>query len=145
MEIGSWAEIIGAFCTIITIIISARQFYKQNRLNFYEQYTERNMQIMKEMPTYILYKNDNDKIEDDNKEYFRKNVFLYFDLCSEEYYLSQTGNLDEQVWNDWKDGMKDFFERRLVNEQLQEIVIIYNDAYSDFIDFLKYELLIKNI
>lgn len=144
-------EFCSVFVAIIGLIIAAIHFYRQNRLTFYAQYTKRNMEIMKEMPSCVLYKEDkkledNKKKEDEDKyEKFKVNVFLYFDLCSEEYYLHRNKYIEEKVWNDWKEGMADFFNRLSVNKQLQEIVKEHKDAYPDFIDFLKYELQIKNL
>lgn len=106
------------------------------------------MEIMKNMPSCVLYNRNKEleKKEDEDKyEKFKVNVFLYFDLCSEEYYLHQNKYIEEKVWNDWKEGMAGFFNRLSVNKQLHEIVKEHKDAYPDFIDFLKYELQIKNL
>ncbi|GEM_PF-6498852 len=139
------AEIGTLFVTIIGLIVAGRQFYQQHRLSFYEHYTERNMMIMDEMPSFVLYKKDKVTLSKEDEEKWRVSIFLYFDLCSEEYYLHQTKYIEDKVWNDWKDGMADFFNRDGVNEILQEIVEQYRESYRDFIDFLKYELQIKNL
>lgn len=142
------------FLTLITaiigLVVAGIHFYRQNRLTFYEKYTDRNMEIMKNMPSCVLYNGnkelEKEKKEDEDKyEKFKVNVFLYFDLCSEEYYLHQNKYIEEKVWNDWKEGMAGFFNRLSVNKQLQEIVKEHKEAYPDFIDFLKYELQIKNL
>lgn len=137
-------ELCSVFVAIIGLVIAAIHFYRQNRLTFYAKYTQRNMEIMKNMPCCVLYHEDCAE-EDIDLEAFRVQVFLYFDLCSEEYYLHQHKYIEEKVWNDWKDGMKDFFNRSLVNKQLQDITIAYKESYPDFIDFLKYELQIKKL
>lgn len=146
-------ELCSVLVTIIGLVVAGIHFYRQNRLTFYAQYTERNMEIMKDMPSCVLYEKDKElednetkkKENEDKYENFKVNVFLYFDLCSEEYYLHKNKYIEEKVWNDWKDGMADFFNRLSVNKQLQEIVKEHKDAYPDFIDFLKYELQIKNL
>jgi len=133
---------IGTFLVaLIGLIVAGRRFYRQNSLTLYATYTKRCAEIMNEMPVEILY-NEN-SIGDYEK--FKKCIFLYFDLCSEEYFLYQQGHIESYVWNEWKEGMKAFFEKVSVNTQLLVIKDKYKDAYPDFIDFLKYELQIKNL
>lgn len=30
---------------------------------------------------------------------------VYFDLCSEEFYLYKDGLIDKRVWNEWEEGI----------------------------------------
>ena len=59
---------------------------------------------------------------------------LYFDLCSEEYYLHEKGYIPQKVWNLWTEGMqmivnnKDFLIAWKICSQY------YNDDFCHFID-----------
>lgn len=130
---------------IIGLIVAGRRFYTQNRLDFYEKYTKRCSDIMAKLPLASFMNMNATFISREEFANFQKNFILYFDLCSEEYYLAQNGYIDQKVWNEWREGMAGFFNRDVNNVLLQEIVIRYKDAYPDFIDFLKYELQIKNL
>lgn len=72
---------------------------KQYQLQFFAEYTKRYQDIILRMPdnmdTSSIYNRDVDI-------YMR----LYFDLCSEEYYLHTKGVIDEHVWELWTDGIK---------------------------------------
>ena len=69
---------------------------EERKFLFFSEYTRRYHDIM----LHILSK-------DGNKDAY---LHLYFDLCSEEYYLHEQGCLPEDVWNMWCDGMRHFMK-----------------------------------
>ena len=79
--------------SVISIIIAVRLHHLQQQWNFFTEYTRRYHEIM-----VHLYDNNNTH----HTEYYR----LYFDLCSEEYYLHQNKYIPNKVWRSWTDGMR---------------------------------------
>lgn len=92
--------------SIISIYIAVRtsKQYKLLAINlakehtqfqFFAEYTKRYQELM-----IRLYKG---KSSSEEKEIFYQ---LYFDLCSEEFYLNEKGAIPKDVWQLWKEGIK---------------------------------------
>jgi hypothetical protein len=43
-------------------------------------------------------------------------LFIYFNLCAEEYFFYRAGYIDDRVWESWDRGMKVFFEHPRIKE-----------------------------
>lgn len=65
---------------------------KRHRTLMFTEYTKRFQEII-----LHLYS------DPQNKSAYHR---LYFDLCSEEYYLKSTKQLPDNIWNKWVYGMK---------------------------------------
>ena len=65
-------------------------------------------------------------------------IKLYFDLCSEEFYLNQCDCLPEEVWNMWLDGMRIVTKNKAFHEMWKTNSQFYND---DFVGFFTYNVL----
>ena len=100
---------------IITIIVSScwskkaleatrKQAKEQYKFQFFAEYTKRYQNLILKMPdnlnTSSIYNKDVDI-------YMR----LYFDLCSEEYYLHRKGVIDDFVWGLWTEGIQTAMKR----------------------------------
>jgi len=53
------------------------------------------------------YKNLDSGKRDTIMRYMR----IYFDLCSEEFFLCKNKYLDEKVWKEWEEGMDTLFNK----------------------------------
>lgn len=95
---------------LITIFVSSywsakaiketqKQAKRQYEFQFFAEYTRRYQDIILHMP-------DNDK-----DPRWLKYVQLYFDLCSEEFYLHEEGLISNRVWQLWVEGMQDILKR----------------------------------
>lgn len=61
---------------------------------------------------------------------------VYFDLCSEEYFLHIKGHLDNEAWNEWEKGMEDAFKKRAFKEAwtiITEKSIFYHE-FKQFVE-----------
>lgn len=112
------------FITILVLLCLHRRQYNQmerqlqnqnNQLkqNFFAEYTKRYQEIILHFPENInessfLYENLKGKrIQNQTMRYMR----VYFDLCSEEFFLYKHGHLDPEVWKEWEAGMKFAFKK----------------------------------
>ena len=72
---------------------------QQFQFQFFAEYTKRYQDLMLSMPKDL-----------DTSSIFNKDVDtymrLYFDLCSEEYYLHSQGVIDDFIWGLWTEGIK---------------------------------------
>ena len=121
--------LVAVAAVIVTLIINQKQtkiLNNQLRSNFFSDYTKRYQEIMLHIPDEILSDTyDYSKLDSETKCYLR----AYIDLCSEEYYLKINNNIDEYVWENWKDGIKYAFKRPVIREAWNQF---NKENYPDF-------------
>ena len=78
--------------SFISIYLTVDTNRKQNQLYVFSEYTKRHQEII-----LNLYRDPS------NKEAYHR---LYFDLCSEEYYLHSKKLISDDIWERWVYGMK---------------------------------------
>lgn len=106
-----------------TIIFNQYNENKRHKLQFFAEYTRRYQDIILRMP------------EDPSDPQFLKYMQLYFDLCSEEFYLYKKGLIDKNVWDLWVDGMALTMKKRSFKTAWQShLAQHYND--DDFLHFI---------
>lgn len=153
---------IAAILTLITIIIIVINNYRQykqmkeqlkiqneqlkaqneqTKHNFFADYTKRYQDIILNFPENI---NEDDfklkKLKSDAYEQTMRYMRVYFDLCSEEYFLYKKKFLDKDVWREWKEGMEVAFNKPAFN-QAWKIVTEKSIFYKDFQNFVNNDLL----
>lgn len=84
---------------IITLRSEAAENRKLHKLTIFSEYTKRYNDIMLHMPEEIFAQET--KLTKETHKYAR----LYFNLCSEEFYLKEHGLIDAEIWNNWNDGI----------------------------------------
>ena len=84
---------------IITLRSEAAENRKLHKLTIFSEYTKRYNDIMYKMPEEFFASEARLTIE--THQYAR----LYFNLCSEEFYLNEHGLIDEEIWSNWDDGI----------------------------------------
>lgn len=64
----------------------------------------------------------------------KNHVRMYFDLCSEEYYMYRKGLIEDVVWKYWTEGMRDAFKiYKLGNFWQGELGQYYNEGFKHFV------------
>lgn len=110
----------------LRMIEETRKITKQQfQFQFFAEYTKRYQDLMLSMP-----KLDTSSIG--NKD-FDTYMRLYFDLCSEEYYLHSQGVIDDFVWGLWTEGIK-----TAMNKKKYQTAWISLGGYYDDPSFKKY-------
>lgn len=65
------------------------------------------------------------------KSFIKFKINDYFNLCAEEYYWFSKNRIDDRIWDAWKKGMNDIYNKSLIiKEQWQEE--IQNDGWKSF-------------
>ena len=75
---------------------------KNTQFHFFTEYTRRYQDLIVRWP-----QSKSDSITESGTFYE-----LYFDLCSEEYYLHEKGAISDEVWALWEQGMQDAMRNR---------------------------------
>ncbi|MBU1853962.1 MAG: hypothetical protein KJ957_07960 [Candidatus Omnitrophica bacterium] len=113
---------------------------EQIKNNFFAEYTKRYQEIILHFPENI---NDvNFSYEDlsvPRRERIMRYMRVYFDLCSEEYFLHKKKHLDEIVWEEWKTGMTYAFNKPAF-QKAWKVVTKNSEFYTEFRDFVESEI-----
>ena len=142
-------ELSGVFVAIVGVIIAIWTFKNEikkqteeskrqreiSQLTFFADYTKRYQEIILHLPEDM---NDVTILDDkETKRYLR----VYFDLCSEEYFLYKKGHLNEEVWEEWEEGMKSAFRKKAILKYWQE----RKTSYYKFNAFVETEIILKTL
>ncbi|MFW3145538.1 MAG: hypothetical protein ACMUIE_01855 [Thermoplasmatota archaeon] len=132
---------IASLILVVLIFISEqRQLKKQMMLQNFSDYTSRYQQILLNLPLSITDKDfDIDKLDKEEKEKVLKWMRVYFDLCAEEYLLHRKKLIDEEVWEDWLEGMIGTYNTPAFRNGW-EIISQNKDIYEKFKPFAQKEI-----
>jgi hypothetical protein len=112
--------VISDFISTTALIISIFSVWLQNKgvqkellVSNISAYTKRYQEIFEKLPKSVLDENfDLNSLSEDDKEKLLRPMWLYFDLCYEEYMLYHDLNLiNKKLWIHWETGMKSAFSR----------------------------------
>lgn len=109
---------------VSTSIDIANRYYK---FQFFSEYTRRYQDLILHSPCdfHCL------SISNEKEKTFMQ---LYFDLCSEEFYLHNQGVIDDHVWNLWVEGMKAAMIKQNFQAAWKYLAQLYDD--QNFIHFM---------
>jgi hypothetical protein len=107
-------------------------------------YTKRYQEIIEKMPRSVVDNNFNlNSFSDDEKEKLLRSMWLYFDLCFEEYSLYHELKLiDKKLWNNWEKAMFSAFDRPAFYQCWKVIFdkSFYPKSFSKFVNDKMLEL-----
>ena len=152
MSTSDWIQTILLIVTIIGLIITihnnkrqVKSLNEQLRLNFFADYTKRYQEIILNFPENINQDNfDYDDLPEEIRSKTLRYMRAYFDLCSEEYYLHKSGNLENGIWNNWKEGIEYAFSKKAFQDAW-EIICLDTSYYSEFSKWVNIILLKQNL
>ncbi len=131
------ATIVGVVIPGVGVWVSVYSFRKQLRLNFFADYTKRYQEIILNFPENINDKGFNfESMEKHEKDKTLRYMRAYFDLCSEEFFLWKSGNIDEDTWNEWRNGIKYAFSKTAFRQAWKRISLD-SDFYTNFNSFIE--------
>ena len=129
-------SIIAIVLSLFAIVNDYVAVIRQNRAAFFSSFTERYERIIMQMPEELI--TDSDVNGDNISVGSLRCLRVYFDLCSEEYYLHRQYVIKGNVWKYWCDGMTDTIGRsslyRLAWFGKYSLRSQYNDKFRDFMD-----------
>jgi hypothetical protein len=143
-----FTQIIIATLTLISIFVifcfnraQIKQLKKQFSIQidqikqgYFADYTKRYQEIILHFPENINTNSFNLNIET-NKDQIMRCLRVYFDLCSEEFFLHRNGYIDDKVWTEWEAGMVFAFSKPAFI-QAWEIIKTDTGFYTEFGDFV---------
>lgn len=135
-----WVQIGLLIVAIVTVIVSTCNSNKaikysvnsallQSKAQLFAEYTRRYQDIMLKMPTTMY-----SEIAKPTDENIRPYMIMYFDLCSEEYYLYKSNLISKEVWDMWQDGMRYNMRKPIYKTSWQNLKCEYNDKFKIFFE-----------
>lgn len=131
----------GVLIALFALIWQSYQTREQLKLNFFADYTKRYQEIILNFSENINESDfDFNKLPKEIKEKTLRYMRAYFDLSSEEYYLSQAGRIDKKVWKEWKSGIEFTFSKKAFKDAWK-IVNLDSKFYGQFVKWINEEVL----
>ena len=113
--------VVSSYWSAKTINATQKQAKRQYEFQFFADYTKRYQDLILKMPANL-----------DTTSVFNRDVDiymrLYFDLCSEEYYLHTKGVIDSVVWGLWTEGIQMALKKKNYKIAWELLAENYNDA-----------------
>ena len=145
METGLAITIIIGIGSIITMLFISmketsnayKRALEQAQQSFFAEYTKRYQLFVMTSPDDVYFGNA------DVTPKTLKYVQVYFDLCNEEFLLYKRGQIDSDVWENWKEGMEFTARTAKGNLYIECWKKIKTQGYynSDFVNFYEKEIL----
>lgn len=123
MNVHCWTVFIAALSfifSVVSLIITLSIDAKRNRALLFTEYAKRYQDIV-----LHLYS------DPQNKGAYHR---LYFDLCSEEYYLHSKNLLPKDIWGKWEYGMKLMLKKEPLRNSWK-MNSVYYDQQPEFKKF----------
>jgi hypothetical protein len=113
VQVSDSIAIVALVVSFFSIWLQSRSVQKELLVANISEYTKRYQYIFEKLPKSVLDENFNFKsLSEEDQEKLLRSMWLYFDLCYEEYTLYHKLNLiDKKVWRLWQDAMISAFSR----------------------------------
>jgi len=136
METSDIIQLVIMLATVAALFFTVRNFRKQLQLTFFAEYTRRYQEIVLNFPVSINEKDfDFDKLDTKERDKTLRYMRVYFDLCSEEYYLWKSRHIDDKTWKEWESGIKYAFSKTSFRNGWEKITMD-TKYYKDFSIFV---------
>jgi len=125
MEIGdlaTWFTGIISFVGLWMAFCQLRQIKNQQKLDYYNEFTNRYREIMVNLPLL----DTQDKFDDCVLRWYA----AYFDLCCEQQTLRKMQKFNDEIWIDWEQGIQSSFQKPNYQQawkQLAELNVTYQN------------------
>ena len=116
------SALIPLIIAVITLIHNAVQARKQYKLDFFKEFTHRYQEILLA----------SDGMQMDSRG-IPKRIVMYFNLCSEEFYLHRCGYILSDVWNFWEEGMRNCLAASDYKDAWKRCSDDYNVEFQNYI------------
>ena len=127
-------SIITLVAAVTSIIITVWNTMRTNRLTFtnhqsmiFSEFTRRYQDIILSMPDEVF--------KDETAEMsflVQKHMMLYFNLCSEEHYLHDKGDIPAEIWHKWVEGIKITTTAQIYRTYWARLKSSYNPEFVQF-------------
>jgi hypothetical protein len=128
-------QVLAIAVAVGVLFFSIRSFKKQLQVTLFADYTKRYQDIMLNLPLTVTEDSfDFDQLDEVERDKTLRYMRAYFDLCSEELYLSISGDIEPRTWTEWEKGIKATFKFKAFRDAW--ILLGFNtEFYEKFSEF----------
>ena len=136
MSTSDLLSLIAIIIASISLLLQRRDANKQLLVANFSTYTKRYQEVIEKLPSCIVSDSFNiDEISDEDKEKVLRYMWIYFDLCAEEFFLHKQKLIPDNVWGIWKSGMLSSFARPSF-QQCWLLIKTHSQFPSEFVRFI---------
>lgn len=103
IQIGTLISVAVGF---LALIMTVNNYRKQMNVQILMKYCERYEHILEQFPEEALSARFDTKTLPPQSPQLRLCVLKYLNLCSEEFYLTNSGHLSKSLWRIWESDLK---------------------------------------
>jgi hypothetical protein len=141
--LGIAGTVIGAFLTMLGTIMTLRRNTRVLQTHVALEFFRRYADISKNMPDrlrFAKYESPTSRLSDEERHQITRSMIEYGNLCSEEFALWRQGRIPADIWEVWKDAIRENFEADIWRDTWAEVSREYS-SFEPFMDFMKKLLL----
>ena len=138
MQTSNIIASVALIISLFSVWLQRRGVREQLLLANISTYTKRYEEIFDRFPKSVLDENFNlASLSEDEQEKLLRTMWIYFNLCYEEYFLYHNLKLiDKNLWKIWNSAMKTAFGRPAFC-QCWEVIRNYTICSASFSEFVK--------
>ncbi len=133
------------FIAALALVLSIYSIWTQNKgvkqellITNVSEYTKRYQEVFEKLPKIVLDKNfDISSLSDADQEKVVRPVWMYFDLCYEQYLLHyELDIVHKKLWKYWEAGMGSAFSRPsfYICWNIINSISAYPKNFTDFVN-----------
>lgn len=137
MQTSDIIALLALSISILSLWLQNSGSQKQIMLSNFLEYTQRYQEIISHFPKDVINQNfDITSMPENEQESLLRYMWMYFDLCYEEYQLHKLGFINSNLWKFWDIGMKSAFSRPAFQQSWY--LIRDKTKYEPDLDFVKF-------
>ena len=134
VSLGDLIQLFAILVAAWAIHVGLRGVRNQIRVSVFSDYTKRYSEIIDQLPNEArdpMAQKALSNYSSEDQEQIVRVMRNYLNMCSEELFLAQSGNLDEKVWEIWRTGIRATADLKIFQDVWDKLSAEY-DAYPDF-------------
>lgn len=134
MNISDILSIAAIVISVISLSIQRKSSNQQLVVANFSEYTRRYQDLIGKFPSSVI-RDDFDLrlLSEEESEHVLRCMWIYFDLCYEEYFLYKSNFIDVRLWKVWREGIKTAMSRPAFQQSWT--LISSKSSFSDELGF----------
>ena len=137
MTYGEWPLLVQALASIATVVLvvlawqQIRLVRKQATTTFEDTMTAQYRKIMEDIPTDIWLGSELKTLTKEHQDRCRDAIYRYIDLSNEQAFLHNKKRVTDEVWTEWRIGIKGNMELPAFKEVWSEVSQKFRDSFNE--------------
>jgi hypothetical protein len=127
-------QALASIATVVYVVLTWQQvklFRNQATTTFEDSLTTQYRRIMEDIPTDIWLGAELKALPKENQERCRDAIYRYIDLSNEQAFLHNKRRVTDEVWLEWRSGIKGNMELPAFKEAWSEVSQHFRDNFNE--------------